>query len=244
MRARGLKDSKFGSKNFKSLSAFGWALLLETALIAGGIYWLVAHPVQPPDKVIPITIESIAPEIEKPPEPVKPKPPEPPPKPVLPPPIQPPLPQPKVSPPPTVQPPVDRQAPAIQPAVPAAPVLASPPPAPAPVAALAPPPPPPLAAPSPDIQAAYASKVKAAAQAALEVPGTVAALRFKGRTRVGFSLRDGVATNVAVVQTSGLGAMDRAATKAVQSASYPAPPAALQGKEVAYEVWVTVEPTN
>jgi periplasmic protein TonB len=237
------KHPQFEKKSFKNLSAFGWALLLEATLIA-------SHPVQPPDKVIPITNETTAPDIEKLPEPEKPKPPEPP-KPILPPPVQPPLPQAKVVPPPVAQLPVAKEAPAAvqapahvlpaAPVLPATPVVAAPAPMPAP--SLAPPPPPPVAA-SQDVQIAFAGKVKAAAQAALEVPGTVAALRFRGRTRVGFSLKDGVASNITVIQTSGLGAMDRAATKAVQSASFPATPPALQGKEIIYEIWVTVEPTN
>lgn len=240
VRASGLKQSQIRRTSFKSLSALGWALLLEAALIAGGIYGLVSHPAQSPEKVIPITIETTAPEIEKPPEPEKPKPIEPL-KPILPPPLQPPLPQPKVIPLPVAQLPVLKEVPdQVQPVVtptPLAPVVAAPVPVPAPT-----PPPPPAASSSENN--GYHSKVKAAAQAALEVPGTVSALRFKGRTRVSFNLKDGIASGVTIVQSSGLGAMDRAATKAVQSANYPQPPAALQGKDIGYEIWVTVEPEN
>ena len=110
-------------------------------------------------------------------------------------------------------------------------------PAPAPQAA-APAPAPPPAAPAFDPSPAYNAKLSAAVQAAFEVPAAAAALGFKGRTRVEFSLRDGVVSGIRVVQTSGLGLADRAAMRAVQVAAFPAPPPALQGKDGVYQIWV------
>ena len=118
--------------------------------------------------------------------------------------------------------------------------------APSPIAAAAPaaaapavPVAPPVTANVVDPALAYNAKLTAAAQAAFEVPGAVTALAFKGRARVEFNLRDAVASSIHIVQSSGLGAMDRAALKAVQNAAFPQPPASLQGKEMRYQIWVT-----
>ena len=89
-----------------------------------------------------------------------------------------------------------------------------------------------------DLAPAYNAKLAAAVQSAFELPAAASALNFKGRARIEFSLREGVATAVRVVTTSGLGAVDRAAIKAVQSAVYPPPPAALQTRESSYQIWV------
>jgi protein TonB len=104
------------------------------------------------------------------------------------------------------------------------------PPAPA-VAAPAPPS-------SPDPALAYNAKLAAAVQAAFEVPGSAKALSFKGRTRMEFNLNDGRVSAIRVIQSSGLSAVDRAAIKAVEMASYPLPPATLQNKEGLYQIWV------
>jgi periplasmic protein TonB len=246
----------------RSWQAFASALGLEAALLGIAIAWLVTHPPQPPEKVVPITIEQVVePPVQKTvlPEPEKIKPPPPPP-------VVRPLPAPvqTVKPPPIARPlPVSAPVPAPSPAAPlpqSASVVPSPPvpspvPVPDPVAPpptpptaytvpaapaarpLAPPPPPPVAA-TVDPSPAYNAKLAAAVQAVFEVPAAAAALDFKGRTRVEFSLRDGVVSAVRVIQTSGLGAADRAAIKAVQAAVYPAPPAPLQGKENSYQIWV------
>lgn len=94
--------------------------------------------------------------------------------------------------------------------------------------------PPPTVDPAP----AFNAKLAAAVQAAFELPAAASALNFKGRARIEFSLREGVATAIRVVTSSGLGAVDRAAIKAVQSAVYPPPPAALQTRESPYQIWV------
>lgn len=216
--------------------AFGSALGLEVAVIGALMAWLAAHTPPLPEVVVQLSIESLAtPALEKPPEPEKVKPP-----PVVPP-VKPlvravsPTP-PAVVPTPVVAaviPPLSA-APSstIAPTAPVASVVA---PA-APSATVVPP-----TAGAVDPALAYNAKLTAAAQAAFEVPGAVTALGFKGRARVEFNLRDAVATAVHIVQSSGLGAMDRAALKAVQNAVYPQPPASLLGKELRYQIWVTHE---
>jgi periplasmic protein TonB len=234
----------------RSWQAFALALGIEAALLGMAIAWLITHPPQPVQKVVPITIESaVEPVMQKTvvPEPEKIKPPPPPPPPVarpLPIPVQAvkpiarmqaaPMPESASAPPsvPAPSPVPVQDAVAAPPApptaytVPAAPI--APPPA---------PPPPPVAAvvdPSPG----YNAKLAAAVQAVFVVPAAAADLGFKGRTRVEFSLRDGVVSAARVILTSGLGAADRAAIKAVQAATYPAPPPALLGKENSYQIWV------
>lgn len=89
-----------------------------------------------------------------------------------------------------------------------------------------------------DVATAYNAKIAAAVQAAFQIPAAASTLSFKGRTRVEFSLREGNAQGIRIAHTSGFGAVDRAALQAVQSAIYPAPPAALATKEGTYQIWV------
>ena len=213
--------------------AFGSALGLEVAVIAVLMVWLAARAPTVPEVVVPLSIESlVTPAIERPREPEKAK---------LPP----------------IVPPVKPLVRAVTPTPPApvptpfvaavTPPLAS---APSPIAAPTAPansvatasPAVPVVQPTANVvdpALAYNAKLTAAAQAAFEVPGAVTALGFKGRARVEFNLRDAVASAVHIVQTSGLGAMDRAALKAVQNAVFPQPPASLQGKDLRYQIWVT-----
>jgi len=85
---------------------------------------------------------------------------------------------------------------------------------------------------------AYAAKVKAAVQAAVEYPASAANMRTKSRVRVEFSLRDGVQQNPHIVKSCGLGVFDRAAIHTVEIAFYPAPPGPLIGKTSLFQVWV------
>jgi protein TonB len=214
--------------------AFGWALGLESALIGVLMAWLATHLPEPTENAVPLSIEAlVAPALEKPLEPEKIKPP-----PVLP--LAKPLAKPLVK-AVTPTPPAPLPTPVVAAAI--APPLTS---APSPIAAVAPaaaapavPVAPPVTGNVVDPALAYNAKLTAAAQAAFEVPGAVTALAFKGRARVEFNLRDAVASSIHIVQSSGLGAMDRAALKAVQNAAFPQPPASLQGKEMRYQIWVT-----
>lgn len=92
----------------------------------------------------------------------------------------------------------------------------------------------------PAMIAAYNSKLNAAVQAAFRVPAAAADIGFKGRVRVEFALRDGVVSDIRILQPSGLSMVDRAAITAVESAKYPLPPQVLQGKNGTYQIWVTV----
>jgi periplasmic protein TonB len=94
------------------------------------------------------------------------------------------------------------------------------------------------AAPSADIALDYNAKLAAAVQAAFEVPATAVELNFKGRARIEFKLALAAATQIRLVQTSGLGVVDRAAVRAVQAAVFPPPPPGLQGKDGTYQIWV------
>lgn len=217
--------------------ALGSALGIEAAVVGLFIAWMATHPPQQPETVIPLTLELppvTAQRQEKPPEPTV--------HPTLPTAKQPPrtaLPQPSArqaspatSPAPDLPTtPTPTQIPA--PSLPVTAMAPSHPPAAPPPAPVQPPP-----APAVDLAAAYNAKLAAAVQAAFEVPAAAEALGFKGRTRVEFSLRDGAVAGIRVVQTSGLGAADRAAVKAVQSANYPPPPAGLPSKDASYQIWV------
>ena len=202
--------------------AFGSALGLEFVALAAVVAWIAAHPPQPLEVVVPLTIEIT-------PEPDKPAPPEvikavtPAPAPRLPTPVAA-QPEPKPPPPEPI----------------AAPVAPTPQAVATPTAFTAPPPPARVTAPTPSVDPAlaYNAKLAAAVQAAFSVPAAAAALNFKGRTRVEFALRDGVVSAIRVLQSSGLGAADRAAIKAVETASFPAPPPSLQGKDGSYQIWV------
>ena len=221
---RGPPDTPVSATPVRPWRALGWAALLELLLIAGMVVWVQAHP--PADKPVPIalTLEMPAPAVEK-----LPRPPEP-------------LPTPPQA--VTTRAPAPRlvaTVPAPAPA-PATPTPAEPAPASvveAPQAFTAPPPQPPApAAPAADHHAEYAALVKGAVQSAVVYPPGAVALNFRGRARIEFRLRDSVPSQVRLLASSGLGMADRAALQSALLASYPAPPAALQGRDETYQVWV------
>lgn len=196
--------------------ALAWAILLEATLLAGAMV-VLAHAAQSrPALSEPVAISLVNEETPPPPpEPAKPKP---------------------------VQPKA-RLAPAPTPPLPAPPVPAALPTVEAPTAFSEPvtPPPPP----APQLQKAkidpgleYAVKVRAAVQAAVFYPPAAAALRFVGRVRLEFHLRDAVAGVPQVLVASGIGLIDRAALQAVSAARYPEPPLELRGVDRVYQVWV------
>ena len=88
----------------------------------------------------------------------------------------------------------------------------------------------------------YAAKVRAAVQAAHTYPPAAAAIRFSGRVRVEFHLRDAVPGEARVIVPCGVGFIDRMALQVVQSARYPEPPADLRGRDNLYQVWVEFTP--
>lgn len=216
--------------------AFALAILAELGIV-GAVALMLAGAVSPRPALsepVPITLVSEEP---APPEPSPPTPPAPPPPKPLP---------PVAMPKPQVQPKAK-----VAPQKPAAPAAAVQTPEPAPDAqapvAEAPtafsepvrtPPAPPPTGDKDAPNAEYAAKVKAAVQAAVVYPPAALALHFAGRVRVEFHLRDSVAGQARIVTASGVGMIDRAALQSVQSASYPAPPADMQGKDHVYQVWV------
>ena len=111
------------------------------------------------------------------------------------------------------------------------------------VESVAPPPPPPPAARSTSIdrEAEFAALVKAAIQAAVTYPPAARSMGFRGRARVEFAFRDGTASQMKIIQTSGIGLIDRAALAAVAGARYPAPPESLLGKTLVYQLNVLFE---
>ncbi|MBC7414963.1 MAG: TonB family protein [Herminiimonas sp.] len=84
----------------------------------------------------------------------------------------------------------------------------------------------------------YIARVKAAVQAGIVYPPAALALNFRGRARVEFRLRDGVASQLRILTSSGMGMVDRAALQALQVATYPPAPANFAGKEETFQVWV------
>ncbi len=229
----------------RMLGSFAWALAIEGLLVAGLIVGVLSQRTAPPPPVIQLTVAP--PDVPPAPRP------EPPPKP---------LPVPKVPPPPVPKPSLPRQdvPPPPHDALPPPPQQTPPPPAPpAPVAAPSPtaepvakavesakpvvqaaprvePPPPPVD--NAEVVLTYNGRLTAAVQAAFVVPSMARQLGFRGRARVEFHLRDGTVSGARIVQSSTLQAVDRAALQAVESASYPAPPAALIGKDGVYQIWV------
>lgn len=202
------------------------ALAIELGVVALVVVWVIMHPPEDMPQIIPLVMSMMDAPDKSLPKP--PKPPEPPKAPVV-------VPKTKT------MPPVAQVSPEVRPVdEPAPPVLAKPnafsaPPPQVQPAAVAP------ALPVPQVvdpAVAYNLKLAAAVQSAFVVPGPAAALGFKGRARVEFHLKDGVVSNAKILQASGLGAVDRAALKAVEVAVFPVPPAALLGKEGVYQIWV------
>jgi protein TonB len=217
-----------------SMQAFGLAILIEAALVAGAAIILVSTvPAKPAlSEPVPITLETEEPPPEKPEEP-KPLPPPPVPQPKAKAAVKPVLPKQQTPPPQQETPPV-----AQDPAPVAAAQTAFTEPAPAPVKQ--PPPAPSSGKFDPNME--YAAKVHAAVQAAHYYPPAAAAMRFSGRVRVEFHLRDGIPGESHVLVSCGIGMIDHAALQAVQSAHYPEPPVDMRGHDNLYQVWVEFTP--
>jgi protein TonB len=208
------------------LQALGLAIVVELALLASAAAILALPATTKPalSEPVPIVLANEEQPAVEPPQP-KPEPPHPKPKLLTPPPKAMPPP-----PPPPEAPKELRQA---------MPVAAEP------SAFTEPLPPPSVPAPTPTERAdkakpsaEYAAKVHAAVQAAHYYPPAAAALRYSGRVRVEFRLRDKIASESRLLVASGFGIIDRAALQAVQSAQYPEPPQELKGAELIYQVWV------
>jgi protein TonB len=99
-------------------------------------------------------------------------------------------------------------------------------------------PPPEAVAGKAEPSAEYAAKVHAAVQAAHYYPPAASSLRYAGKVRVEFHLRDTVPGELRLLVASNIGMIDRAALQAVQNAHYPEPPPEIQGTDHVYQVWV------
>ena len=97
---------------------------------------------------------------------------------------------------------------------------------------------PPRPAPPATVSDSFKGEVKAAVQAAVVYPASARMAHVVGKTKVAFSYRDGQVSHPSVVVSSGSGMLDAAARRAVEAASYPAPPAGFAGKVLQFEVWV------
>ncbi|WP_084168702.1 TonB family protein [Paraburkholderia acidipaludis] len=231
-----LSTASVMSEERRLYTAAGVALVVELALL--GLGWaMLGHKSATPPPERPPTLLSLT--SAPAPHPAAPTPAPPTPKP------PPPVPQPHrtepvhraahAAPPrPVTEPPRPTPAPSAAP-LPApspatAPTDAAPPPAPAPAPAPTPAP----AGPSPD----FASKVRAAIQAALHYPESARMAGISGRTRVAFQYRDGAVSGETVVVSSGVALLDRAALAAVRDADYPRPEPAFAGKTLTEQLWV------
>lgn len=239
-----------------------WAIVLLAALVEGALLFgattFLRHPPAPPAHLPPMQIVLEAPPPPKPAVQPKVQPkiqPKPAPH------IAPPQPRPHVQPHPKklrpvkphrAPPPPPRPAPVVapppQPApepvpLPAPPVVAPPPVAKTiPAMPVAPPAPPVIAAPVVDLQAlraAYGQSMHTAIQAAARYPEMARRMGETGRVQVAFRYENGAVHDLHVLSSSGSGVLDRAAERAVRSATYPALPAALHGKPLELQVWIT-----
>jgi TonB family protein len=98
------------------------------------------------------------------------------------------------------------------------------------------PPPPPSPAAAPGIEDSFKAAVRSAVLAAWRVPASAKLLGQYGETRIGFSLVDGIVSNVHVVRPSGHASLDEAALAAARLAAYPPVPPALRGRVLAFEI--------
>jgi protein TonB len=94
------------------------------------------------------------------------------------------------------------------------------------------------AADEPQVRAKFTARLRPAIQAALIYPPAARDAGFHGKARVEFVLRDGTARNPLIVESSGMGLIDRAALNAVENARYPPVPPSLVGKDGPYRVTV------
>ncbi|MDD3760899.1 MAG: energy transducer TonB [Acidithiobacillus sp.] len=205
------------SSAFRPKGYFGRALIIgaviELALLAGLIWVSNQKSPPPPPKSKRIAIHMVQPPKPKP-VPPTPKPvvhPKPVPKPIphpVPKPVPHPIPHPVVHHAPTPKPLMAKTPMPTAPVVPPAPPV-TPPPAPSPALAEA-------------AIASYAALVRAQVQSAAHVPEAVRLMHLSGTAVISFELTpSGRLLWARLAQSSGVGAIDRAALQAVKSGTYP-----------------------
>ena len=92
--------------------------------------------------------------------------------------------------------------------------------------------------PAASVSDAFKGSVRAAVQSAVAYPLAAKLAHVAGKTKVSFDFLDGKVSNLSIVTSSGFVMLDEAALKAVEAASYPAPPSEVSGKTLPFEVWV------
>ncbi len=88
------------------------------------------------------------------------------------------------------------------------------------------------------ISVAFGDRVRAAVQAAVIYPMAARASHVTGRSKVSFSYRDGVVSNLLLITSSGNVLLDKAAFAAVRAAAYPPPTGEYVGRLLNFEIWV------
>ncbi len=112
-------------------------------------------------------------------------------------------------------------------------------PSPVPSALPTPPAPPRPTPPAPpDITSTFREEVAAAVQAAMQYPYAARMAHIEGKTQVAFDYLNGSVSNPSVAASSGYDMLDKAAIKAVESASYPPAPPNLSGRKLRMLIWV------
>ena len=214
---------------------FGRALMigavLEALMIGGLIYSNLSQPVtvQPKPKIMAIHMIQ--------PVPPKPKPVPPPPKPVVhPKPVPKPLPKPipRPIPHPVVHHPLPPKPLLAKTPAPQTPVYTPP---------VTPPAPPPPPAPSPAARQSaidtYAAMLRARVQANAHVPGSVRMMHVGGTAVISFRLTpSGHLLSAHIAQSSGIGAINRAALKTVEETSFPPFTKKMPKRDMAFDVRV------
>jgi TonB family protein len=94
------------------------------------------------------------------------------------------------------------------------------------------------AAPSPADVAGLKLHIRDAVRAATLYPAVARQMHREGRAQVAFAYVDGAVRDIALIQSSRSNLLDEAALAAVRRATYPRPPAGLEGVRLALEVWV------
>lgn len=93
-------------------------------------------------------------------------------------------------------------------------------------------------------QTEYGDRVRSAIQAAVYYPPAAALMHFSGRVQVEFQLRNGIPVHAQILESSGLGIIDRSALQAVNNALYPMPPENLRDKMLNYQIWLVLSLTH
>ena len=209
-----VQPPKFGKDHFGRALMIG--AVIEALMIGGLVYSHLSQPVTVKPKPKIIAIHMIKP------APPKPKPVPPPPKPVvhpkpIPKPVPRPIPIPRPIPHPVVRHPLPSKPLLAKTPAPQAPVYTPP---------VTPPVPPPPPAPSPAARQSaidtYAAMLRARVQANARVPDSVRMMHVRGTAVISFRLTpSGHLISAQVAQSSGIGAINRAALKTVEDTRFP-----------------------